>query len=556
MQAAWPNELPSLRWLPALSQDDSPAQTLSAVLASLLGELADEQAIKPLVQELLQASYAGHSYIHCPTQLGVAKFVRTHAQALAAMPQCHAPLVQDGERLYLWNHWANEVQLAHYLRRGGDSLPLLRYPPRGATQFRPDQSSERPSLTAEQEQAVAVALQHRLTLISGGPGSGKTTTMAALLRRFYGQYPGARCALLAPTGRAAARLRQAVDMPAALESGALVAQTVHRFLGWNASAKGFASQAVDMVVVDESSMLDLSLALALFSSLPGHCKIVLLGDANQLAAVELGSVFAELCQAPAGTADFFHVRLPHSHRFTGSLSELAQAILQGDLGACQRYLGTDIDPAAPLAHYTQPASWIEAMLQDWEPLRQALREHASPGAVLERLASIRVLCATHQGELGTHALNERIARSFGAATHGWFHGRVVMMERNDYRLGLFNGDTGIALQDAKDPTRLRVHFAPGETWFDPRQLQGVSTAFACSIHRSQGNEFERVWLALPDWIDSPLLNRELFYTGVTRARARLAVCASAATLAKVLQQHSHRRGSLLMRLQEPPASAA
>ena len=460
-----------------------------------------------------------------------------------------------------------------------------------------------------QRAACAIAARSRFSIITGGPGTGKTTTVVRLLALLQAQalQTGAplRIKLAAPTGKAAARLtesigRQRADLAvAAAVRDAIPAQvsTLHRLLGSLPDTRHFRHHAgnllpLDVLVIDEASMIDLDLMDSVLAALPPSARLVLLGDKDQLASVEAGAVLGELCRdaehgfydpatlawLSAVTGQSFAstglqigsqathalaqhtVMLRQSRRFgpDSGIGQLAQAVNRGDVSVAQALLARGLPDAQALAlNETALTQWLltgdaaraATGYREYLQVLQAERPtlSATPAtlevtldvwahAVLRAFDRFRLLCAVHDGPAGVDALNLRIAQALQregllSAASGWYEGRPVMMTRNDYALGLMNGDIGIALRVPSDEQGqsepiLRVAFPrPGSSdgeaatlqWVLPSRLDGAVTVFAMTVHKAQGSEFEHTALLLPPQ-RSPVLTRELIYTGITRAQ--------------------------------------
>lgn len=509
----------------------------------------------------------------------------------------------------------------------------------------------------EQKLACAVALRGRLTLITGGPGTGKTYTAARVLvalQALRGAAPPLRVALAAPTGKAAMRLRQAMsqalqELQARLGdrlkltawSGQIgPGRTLHALLGTQAHTRRFRHDAsnplqVDLLLVDEASMVHLELMAQLLQALPHEARLVLLGDRDQLASVEPGAVMAELCRqgigdvalgsdgaghaGDAGGAEdaadgsaamggaVGHegagitsplaqrtVVLRRSRRFGGPIAELARCVNGGDWAGAASLLrdasaqavdgrrpeagdsaelewvsprGRTVGAAAGLSHAV-PAGRAWDAAQGYRGWLQLLLERptgVSPEGelawlheLLLRLDDYRVLCALREGPFGVSGLNRAIEESLSAlglpaGSSEWYEGRPVMVTRNDAALGLFNGDIGIVLRAKSGEPLLRAHFAAAEGLrsVPVAQLPPVQTAFAMTIHKSQGSEFGHVALLLPG-AETPVLTREALYTGITRARSRLTLAAEDAEVLRRAISRRTQRISGLGRLLRPP----
>ena len=506
------------------------------------------------------------------------------------------PLILDDEgRLYLHRYFDHERRLAARLVRAAGGPPIgidAATRQRLNDLFRPNEAALGGAVDW-QKIAAALALRGRLTVISGGPGTGKTTTVVNLLACLVAQNPDCRIALAAPTGKAAARMTEAIRQRAAHLPEALRARlpgessTVHRLLGVTPAPGGFVHHAgnrlpIDALVVDEASMLDLALATRLLDAVPESARIILLGDKDQLAAVESGAVFAELgadpslsevcrgaladavrpgrCAAPSHSPPAHRSSLTDSvvwftrnFRFApdsgvGRLAadinnaRAAHALAWLHAGADDSIRWLDEDGAAP-----GEATW-ERLVEGYAGYLQAvLRDPADRAGIGAAFGAFRALCAVRDGPRGLVAINERMtrhARDALAPLHAarpvdarspWFAGRPVMVLRNDHVLRLFNGDIGITLPD--EHGELTVCFPDSEGGFRnvaPVRLPQHQTAFAMTVHKAQGSEFDEVLVLLPQR-HGPVLTRELVYTAVTRARERVTLSCSAQVLTAAIE---------------------
>ncbi len=509
------------------------------------------------------------------------------------------PMILDAQdRLYLHRYFDLERRLAQRLQRAAAAPPAE---VTAAAQqqlealFGPGDGS-----VDWQKLAVALALRRRLVVVSGGPGTGKTTTVVNLLACLLAQQPDARIALAASTGKAAARMSEALRQRAAHLPQALrerlpaEASTVHRLLG--AFPGGFrhdAAQplAIDLLVVDEASMLDLALATRLLEAVPDSARLVLLGDKDQLAAVEAGAVFAEisadaslsrdsidalagLCGVPAaaivpaapaepGALPDTVVWLSRNFRFGGDsgIAIAAEHIRQGRAQALLEQLQQAGDASLQWlddAGNSPAAATLQRLRDGFQPYFDALRRDAGDvAAISQAFESFRVLCALRDGPRGVLAINQWLSDQarglLGAPTASpWYPGRPVMVLRNDPLLKLFNGDIGITLPGAQGEPL--VHFAAasggGFRAVPALRLPAHETAFAMTVHKAQGSEFDELLVLLPAQ-RSRVLSRELLYTALTRARRQVTLATTATVLAAAVAARTERQSGLRARLNDP-----
>ena len=548
--------------------------------------------------------------------------------------QGHAsPLVLADQRLYLRRNWQAEQAIRASIQArlaqpcvvtdslksalaslfgtsSGSNTSAESVSDKGAGQLAPDW----------QKVACALAARGRFTLVTGGPGTGKTTTVVRLLGLLQSQALQAgkplRIALAAPTGKAAARLGESIaqaiqKLPDHMQAHIPTqAQTLHKLLQVRAAVQASAvhALALDLVVVDEASMIDLELMARLLAAVPLSASLILLGDKDQLASVEAGAVMGQLCDGAeqggytTDTVQWLHancgedvsdwagnasslaqhtVMLRLSRRFAASsvIGQWASAVNAGnrlqvaDLwSAAPRWQAqqvasvTRLEP--PTGFSTHLADLVRTGWHDWmadlvslgggsaqsgrsnefDPPKSAQSPQSDDAQALKLLAAFgkfQVLCAVREGPWGVTALNRSISRALGLPPDGWYGGRPVMVTRNDYHLKLMNGDVGLCLPTAQG---LRVAFAQGSDlrWVLPSRLDAVETVFAMTVHKSQGSEFEHVALVLPDKM-VPVLTRELLYTGITRAKQRLTlVVPQAGVLRQAAAAKILRSGGLAM----------
>lgn len=523
--------------------------------------------------------------------------------ALDAPARPDAPLVYEGGLLYLRRYREYERRLAAGLRRIAAGAPgtaeLAPLQPLFHALFpRAGEAEDR------QARAVALAMLHPLLLVTGGPGTGKTTTIARLLLMRVAQArsagdPPPRIALAAPTGRAAERmaesLRKAVailqankaldpDLYSALPA---TASTLHRLLGTIPDQPDFRHHAdnplpFEVIVVDEASMIDLPLICKLVEAVADGASLVLLGDPDQLPSVEAGDVLAAilaaagpgdaldaadaerlqpllgpplLLQAQAATHGLAGQRVHLSQGYRQAerfeLAPLALAVREGDADQALALLrgglsGVHFHPDLP----DPLESHRDLLLGHW----RALAEAPDPASALAQAGRFRLLTALREGPQGARRLNARIEEALGGhgGGAGYFHGRLLLVTENSYRHQLFNGDVGICLRDARGAL---MAWFPGEQagevrQFHPAALPAHESAFAITVHKAQGSEFDEVWLQLPRH-DSRVLSRELVYTALTRARRRLHLAAGETVLRSALGRHAARISGLAARLCAP-----
>ena len=462
-----------------------------------------------------------------------------------------SPLVHQGHRLYLRRAWAAEqtIRTALQLRIETDVAA-----PAELEDWL-NQLFDAPQDTAgqdKQRQACRLAATQQVALITGGPGTGKTTTVARLLALLQRAAPAPlRIGLVAPTGKAAARLSESLQkaqqgLPAGWgQDLPTQAQTLHRLLYSHAgTSTGEATLPLDLLVVDEASMMDLEMTASLLQALPTSARLILLGDRDQLASVEAGAVLAQLSDGPLLKAQ--RETLLYSHRFDqgSGIGQWARAVQGGQAEelrklwsqAPQGFKHTEAD-VTRLSWATAHGPHITDMLKvAWGPWWSQLQALLASGQgasdaqahdLMVAFSRFIVLCGLREGPWGVKSLNRLSAQALGLPDTPWCAGRPVMVTRNNAGLGLMNGDIGLCLPRAgatpQDPPTLRVAFpqgADGVRWVAPSRLDAVETVFAMTVHKSQGSEFEHVLLVMPDR-PAPVLTRELVYTGLTRARKRL-----------------------------------
>ncbi len=609
------------RRLCALAAEDRPEVALAVALASRwVGDghvCLDLDRLEPLVPERSagdQEDSAGaeSERIHLPEPEPWLHALR--ASAVVGAPDAATPLVLDGSRLYLRRYWDHQRRLADAIRARtapredldeaalADGLARLFVPSGQGAPAAPDW----------QRVAALMALRSRFCVISGGPGTGKTFTVVKILALIVEQAlargeAAPRMTLVAPTGKAAARMNESIrrqrdtldcseDVSRAIPAEA---STIHRALGVvRGRTTRFYRNAsdpldTDVVLVDESSMVDAALMARLVAAVPPHARLILLGDKNQLASVEAGAVLGEICAAGLaqgysqglvascqalagdtlpkdapradrpGLGDCI-VHLSQSRRYaSGSgIEALARAIDERRpedalaVLADPRFGDVSLHPHGPKGRPT--AELAKVVTDGYRPYLE-LPPQASARERLEAFDRFRLLCAHRRGHLGVHGLNqlaqtvlrsERLLDPKGEV----YPGRPVLVTRNDYGVRLFNGDVGLIVEDrASEGHPLRAFFLDTknrERLLAPGRLPEHQTVFAMTVHKSQGSEFDHVCLVLPAQV-SPALTRELLYTAVTRAKTRVTVFGSAEVLRAGVAARVERASGLRELLMAP-----
>lgn len=426
--------------------------------------------------------------------------------------------------------------------------------------------------------AVTQALLNNFTIITGGPGTGKTTTLAKLLIVLYALEPNAKVALAAPTGKASMRMLESLKSSTLnfteetkAKIGQLVPSTIHSLLRYKRESVNFKHNSenplpYNWVVVDEASMIDVPMFSKLLAALGDNTRIILLGDKDQLASVEAGSLLGDLCQTlpilnqfsdettqwintfitdddRKINAEFINdakqllaghiIELKYSHRFNsqGAIGKVSRAVIEGKVdevkALIQNAQGTNV-----IVDQKNDPALLENFVAGYEAY---INEHDKAEA-LKKLNQLRVLVAVRQGPRGLYAINKAIElhlrkKGLLKPDDEFYENRPIMITRNMYDLGLLNGDTGIMRKDASG--NMKVWFEDGQGGIKsvlPAYLNYSETAFAMTIHKSQGSEFDHVMVILPEGTSNALLTRELLYTGITRAKSSITIQGEMATI--------------------------
>ncbi len=545
----------------------------------------------------------GHEPLNCPP-------IEQWRKALLASPAVGIPgdrcplILDDRNRLYLYRYWEYEKKLAESIQRrvkaNIQSVDLQNlkghidriFPENGHPEIN------------WQKTAAIIAVLRRFSVITGGPGSGKTFLIARILALLLEMEPAGklRIRLAAPTGKAAARLgesiresKQILDCSKSVKDGIPdEVYTIHRLLKPVSGTPYFYHGSdnplpADVVVVDEASMVDLALMSKLVRAVPDQARLILLGDKDQLASVEAGSVLADICDRNVlqGVSKSFAKRietvsggktrdsirpvsknnplqdcivvLPNSYRFSfsGGIGGLSRAVNRGDADEALDLLK---DPAEESISWHEVRSHAELLRGLAKKIIGGYSNFLTlddPLLALTALNRYRILCALKIGPFGAGEINtfaEQILTQqhlVQPGSHGedspWYRGRPVLITSNDYNLGLFNGDIGITMPDRGSGSSALYVFFPGDSGkirrFSPHRLGEHETVYAMTVHKSQGSEFDAVLLILPDK-DYPVLTRELIYTGLTRARKKVSVWGRQAVLETAIKRRIDRTSGL------------
>jgi len=560
-----PLDLHFARFMAKVSKSPSQELMLAAALVSRLtreGHICFDLAW----QEPVHASEAGESLVFPEAGKWGKKLKKS---GVVGEPGEHRPLILDSkDRLYLYRYWEYQEELAKGIKsRIASECHVLQMKSLREGLNRIFSAPEEFGIDWQKVAAFAAA-RRKFCVITGGPGTGKTTTVAKILALLMEQSGNQklRAALVSPTGKGAARLQEAMkkakeNLACEQSVKALIpddASTIHRLLGPAPGSPYFRFNAenhlpVDAVVVDEASMVDLALMSKLTQALPPQARFILLGDKDQLSSVEAGAVLGDICdtgqshpfsktfcaeiqeatgyevkgaKAAPGMSDSI-VQLTRSYRFGGEsgIASASRSINEGNADAALKILQDATRGDLRWKSIPSPKSLPRALKDRGLEEFHYLFHVDDPQKAFEHLDRFRILCALRQGPYGVNAINllvehllrgQKLIRGAGR----WYRGRPVLITQNDYNLHLYNGDIGLAMPDPGADGELRVFFRAPEgalRAMHPVRLPAHETVYALTVHKSQGSEFDRLLLILPDQ-DSPVLTRELIYTGITRAR--------------------------------------
>ena len=509
----------------------------------------------------------------------------------------YKPLIIDQGYLYLRRYWQYQNQLAKQIRarmmvdEDIDSNTKSENQDSWAQHRLDELFSDDKDLTNEtnwQRRAVELALKHQFLIVSGGPGTGKTTTITRLLALLIEQHLSSldeisapkvgggltnsfKVLLAAPTGKAAIRMLDSIrDAQAGLglteDAAALMpseASTIHKLLGYQHGSVNFKHNRnnplnADVVLVDEASMIDIALMSKLVEAVPAHAKLILIGDKDQLSSVETGSVFADMCSGLEEDKSEHLVTLKKNWRFSKD-SDIGQSAIAANQGNSRKLLSLLKDSNSENCKLIAPDTLRDAeLIKPWRTYIDVINNpDASYDEIFQAFNQYRVLCALRRGPNGSVNMSSRIEtalakqnqihfrKKFSNNNQSWYHGRPIMITQNSYGKGLFNGDTGITMiRDGE----VKVYFPAADDGlstadgssstadgsntyksFSPVRLPAHETTWAMTIHKSQGSEFNQVVLILPHE-EMPLLTRQLIYTGITRAKEQVSIVASESVL--------------------------
>jgi len=502
---------------------------------------------------------------------GLKYLVSTHQDIIA-------PFIIEGNKLYLHRYFRYESIIVKRIKalvlngnkKSSERMQLLSKKIDLIHSFNADypiEANTNDNLKIDwQIVAVLQALLQDFSIITGGPGTGKTTTLAKVLSILYSLEPTARVALTAPTGKASMRMYESLTQTN-LNVGdeilnlfkQLKPSTIHSLLGYQRDSVNFKFNSTnplpfDWIIIDEASMIDVPMFAKVLDAMSENCRIILLGDKDQLASVEAGSLLGDFClslkkmnqfnenratwinsfikndnrKITANYTDATNsllanniIELKFSHRFNieGGIGKLSHAVLTNNISVIEEYIYQNKD-----AYINIDTTANEKIIAQFCFGYKDFIKETDIKEALKKLNNLRVLVAVREGERGLYAINKKIELELSklkliTIDHEFYENRPVMVTRNMYQLGLMNGDVGIIRGG-------RIHFdlaGEGIRSFLPAYLTDAETVFAMTIHKSQGSEFNDILIVLPEGKESPLLTRELLYTGITRAKKRVTI---------------------------------
>ena len=551
--------------------EEQPFSRLDTAFARFLGERTtfdpiQKQAFESLVMSVSYEQSQGHSCIRLDDEdralVLASGLAVSHSQAKTGERATTLPLVVEQDRLYLHRYWFYEHRLAMQIKAmtqlsGACGQKIASHPTALFDKYFGISTGE----TDWQREAAFMAIKQSFCIITGGPGTGKTTTVVkilALLQELAEQ--PLHIALAAPTGKAAMRLQESIGYnKAGLPCSEIIkahipeiVTTLHRLLGAKPPSPYFRHDAnkplvYDLVVVDEASMVDLALMSKLLDALKPGSRLILLGDKDQLASVESGAVLADLTLAlPKQT-----VELKKSHRFDDSIKKLAVAVNLQEDDRAWWILHEGNENIAVLKE-----DLVEYVAEQQADYLRLIKAGAGFDEIYRVFKRFQVLCANRLGKNSVADINHQVEQKlFGQQIINlsglWYSGRPVMVTQNNAALHLYNGDIGLCMPDKDQGGKLMVFFqrADGSVKkYLPTRVPHCETVFAMTIHKSQGSEFEEVLIVLPEAIN-PVLTKELLYTAITRARKIVRLVAGEAVFAATVRQKVERITGLVDKFQ-------
>jgi exodeoxyribonuclease V alpha subunit len=591
------------QFISSFSPDGDPDIFLAAALVSHATGTGDICLnLNAVAGNLFNGTMGFKEPIECPV-LDIWLEKLTTSPAIGRPGQIRPLVLDEKNRLYLYRYWDYENTLSKWIKKRVQR-PLAELDFNGLmnTLERLFPGTDAPEMNWQKIAAAVASLKH-FCVITGGPGTGKTFTVTKVLAGLLEQLPGQRLQiyLTAPTGKAAARLKESVEqakgylncddsIKAAIPSEVF---TIHRLLKPITGSPYFRHDRenplmADIVVVDEASMVDLALMVKLLEAVPENARVILIGDKDQLASVEAGSVLGDICDrevihgfsapfmnrikdltgdagegvvqtadAQSGLQDAIVV-LPKSYRFAAGsrIEDLSRAVNRADTEVVFEMLADEDDKSITWKPLKADQRLVETLSRQIVSGYQSYLKATDPVEALNRLQRFRILCALNIGPLGVQAINrlaEKVLNQNNLINpdpmkeNPWYSGRPVLITRNHYPLGLFNGDIGVTLPDSKSGHHQLAVFFPGGNegvrQYRPYQLPEHETVYAMTVHKSQGSEFDEVLLLLPDR-DFSILSRELIYTALTRAREKVTIWGSRSIISRAIDRRIARSSGL------------
>lgn len=512
-----------------------------------LGGASNASAVADICAKMVATVSEGNVCLEIDDDADIAK-LRAVPEIVSIAPDDSKPFVLCGSRFYTRRNWRYECIARKKIREltavGGGA---------GAVEIPPElEYTPMPG----QREAVIVMNSSNYSILTGGPGTGKTFTITWAVKVALAKNPNLRIALAAPTGKASGRMTESF-IGFKVRGEELKATTLHTLLKPNADLTTFKHNHanpldIDWLIVDEASMIDLPMMTKLIDALPTGCRLTLVGDEHQLASVERGRVFADLCHAPWMQDKI--ARLEVSKRFVagGDIDKFAHAVNDGDSGKALEILneGGDTVIYRHLAEHgmTNPNTWADFHGLITESL-QKFSAAKTPEEALRHLNDFRVLCAERHGPFGVNRVNEYMIRELAGSAN---HPRCpipMMITKNDHSLGLANGDVGVQMPGDASNVCLLVNQDEKAGTIEYRKvrlelLDNVEPSFAMTIHKSQGSEFRDVAIVLPPDAESKLLTREILYTGITRTKNRVYIFGSDKAVEKACKNKVERTTGL------------